>query len=193
MNDRKNVRTKAAIIVAVIVLLTVVIGAMWVGFFNGGNGEGNSRGSTTAKTPNSSSESDTAHVLDEKSVAKLNKTVKDAAEIDSIHYRMRAGARPSYRTDNHGKRQTMSILDVDNSTWDAGDYQLTVYCMGTGTLDVSFSIGETHEERSMTCSKDIAQESLNVRTEGADKGQVGITPSEDSKCEIAYLTYQSVS
>ena len=37
----------------------------------------------------------------------------------------------------------MAILDTDSS-WDAGTYQLTVYCMGSGTLNASFSIGEQY-------------------------------------------------
>ena len=71
--------------------------------------------------------------------------------------------------------KTMSILDTDSSPWDAGTYQLTAY-----------SIGEQYEDRTVSCTDDIAQETLTIRTEGASEGQVSIAPSEDSVSEIAY-------
>ena len=67
--------------------------------------------------------------------------------------------------------KTMSILDTDSSPWDAGTYQLTAYCMGSGTLNASFSIGEQYEDRTVSCTDDIAQETLTIRTEGGGCGR----------------------
>ena len=167
MNTRLATKTKAAIIAAAISLLALTIGIIWM------------------MTPHGSSNV-SEHVLDKRSVTKLDNAVQDAVELNRESFRASFNARPSYQTDETGKRKTMAILDTDSSPWDAGTYQLTVYCMGSGTLNASFSIGEQYEDCTVSCTDDIAQETLTIRTEGASEGQVSIVPSEDSVSEIAY-------
>lgn len=145
---------------------------------------GSSNDSAASKQPAKAPVSE--HVLDKRSVTKLDNAVQDAVELNRESFRASFNARPSYQTDETGKRKTMAILDTDSSPWDAGTYQLTVYCMGSGTLNASFSIGEQYEDCTVSCTDDIAQETLTIRTEGASEGQVSIVPSEDSVSEIAY-------
>lgn len=177
MNTR--LATKAAIIAAAISLLALTIGIIWMM-----TPHGSSNDSAASKQPAKAPVSE--HVLDKRSVTKLDNAVQDAVELNRESFRASFNARPSYQTDETGKRKTMAILDTDSSPWDAGTYQLTVYCMGSGTLNASFSIGEQYEDCTVSCTDDIAQETLTIRTEGASEGQVSIVPSEDSVSEIAY-------
>ena len=179
MNTRLATKTKAAIIAAAISLLALAVGLIWMM-----TPHGSSNDSAASKQPAKAPVSE--HVLDKRSVTKLDNAVQDAVELNRESFRASFNARPSYQTDETGKRKTMSILDTDSSPWDAGTYQLTVYCMGSGTLNASFSIGEQYDDRTVSCTDDIAQETLTIRTEGASEGQVSIAPSEDSVSEIAY-------
>lgn len=147
--------------------------------------------SHTASTTGSDSAAARDHILDERSVARFDKIVQDAVAVDQGDHRAVSGARLSHEVNEDGERRAISTLDTDDSPWDAGNYQLTVYCMGTGTLDVSFAIGGHHAERTMPCADDIRQESLSVQTEGASEGQISITPSEDSESAIAYWIDQT--
>lgn len=155
--------------------------------------DGGARSSSTTETPHGDSSSvqgeasdGAAHVLDARSVAALDEAVRNAADLSGAGYRSLASARPSLLADGQGGRTVMSIHDVDETTWEAGSYRLTVYCMGSGSLDVSFSIGEDRVERTMSCAADVAQESLSLRTAGASEGHVGIVPSDNAVSEIAY-------
>ena len=179
MNTRLATKTKAAIIAAAISLLALTIGIIWMM-----TPHGSSNDSAASKQPAKAPVSE--HVLDKRSVTKLDNAVQEAVELNRESFRASFNARPSYQTDETGKRKTMAILDTDSSPWDAGTYQLTVYCMGSGTLNASFSIGEQYEDCTVSCTDDIAQETLTIRTEGASEGQVSIVPSEDSVSEIAY-------
>ena len=157
MNTRLATKTKAAIIAAAISLLALAVGLIWMM-----TPHGSSNDSAASKQPAKAPVSE--HVLDKRSVTKLDNAVQDAVELNRESFRASFNARPSYQTDETGKRKTMSILDTDSSPWDAGTYQLTVYCMGSGTLNASFSIGEQYEDRTVSCTDDIAQETLTIRT-----------------------------
>lgn len=126
MNTRLATKTKAAIIAAAISLLALAVGLIWMM-----TPHGSSNDSAASKQPAKAPVSE--HVLDKRSVTKLDNAVQDAVELNRESFRASFNARPSYQTDETGKRKTMSILDTDSSPWDAGTYQLTVYCMGSGS------------------------------------------------------------
>jgi hypothetical protein len=153
-------------------------------------GCGQQNNQATANTNNGSSAVSSAlagHVLSKEDVDHLNSLVNTAnGGLSSDNHRGIAGPRPSYQIDGKGDRQVMTIRDEDHSEWKAGLYQLSTYCMGTGTLDISFSIGEDSRNGQMECSPEIGILGITIETKGADIGTVIITPSSNSKSEIAY-------
>ena len=98
-----------------------------------------------------------------------------------------ATARPSYLADEQGKRRIMTIHDVDKSHKTAGMYQLQVFCLGTGLLDVDFSIGDASRNDTLRCIvNDIAVANIPLEVADSDIMEVTIRPSEASDCQIAY-------
>ena len=102
-------------------------------------------------------------------------------------YLVRTSGRPTLIADTDGERQTMTIADTDESAWAAGNYTLRAYCAGTGTVEVSFSLGHTQRGSSLRCSPDLAIASLRVSTDAeSTPSAVTITPSQDSRAAVAY-------
>lgn len=98
-----------------------------------------------------------------------------------------ATARPSYLVDEQGDRRTMTIHDVDESHKTAGMYQLQVFCLGTGSLDIDFSIGDASRNDALRCiADDIAVANMPLEATDSDIMEITIRPSEASDCQIAY-------
>lgn len=116
-------------------------------------------------------------------IAKLNDAVRAAGE-DPVAL---ATARPGYRVDEQGDRRIMTIHDVDESHKTAGMYQLQVFCLGEGTLDIDFSIGDASRNDTLRCiGDDIAVANMPIEMADSDIMEVTIRPSETSDCQIAY-------
>ena len=81
----------------------------------------------------------------------------------------------------------MTIHDVDESHKTAGMYQLQVFCLGTGRLNIGFSIGGTSRNDTLRCIvDDIAVANMPIDVSDSDIMEVTISPSEASYCQIAY-------
>ena len=98
MNTRLATKTKAAIIAAAISLLALAVGLIWMM-----TPHGSSNDSAASKQPAKAPVSE--HVLDERSVTKLDNAVQDAVELNRESFRASFNARPSYQTDETGKRK----------------------------------------------------------------------------------------
>ena len=81
----------------------------------------------------------------------------------------------------------MTIHDVDESHKTAGMYQLQVFCLGTGSLDIDFSIGDASRNDALRCiADDIAVANMPLAATDSDIMEITIRPSEASYCQIAY-------
>lgn len=116
-------------------------------------------------------------------IARLNDAVQ-AAGSEPVAL---AAARPGYRTDEQGKRRIVTIHDVDESHKAAGMYQLQVFCLGTGSLDIDFSVGDASRNDALRCiADDIAVANMPLEATDSDIMEITIRPSEASDCQIAY-------
>ena len=95
MNTRLATKTKAAIIAAAISLLALAVGLIWMM-----TPHGSSNDSAASKQPAKAPVSE--HVLDKRSVTKLDNAVQDAVELNRESFRASFNARPSYQTDETG-------------------------------------------------------------------------------------------
>jgi hypothetical protein len=145
---------------------------------------GGATGSTVSPSPSRTASSE--HILSDSDVKQLNADVNLGADS----YLSLAGARPSYRDTGAGGHTMMTIHDVDDSSWQGGMYALQIYCMGTGSWDVRFSIGNDAKETRASCSPDIVITPLSLTTKGASRSEITIIPSNDAASEIAYRVVQ---
>lgn len=119
-------------------------------------------------------------------IAELNKA---AGSTDGNSVSL-AKAHPSYVVGSDGTlkvQSTRSVEELHNS----GTYQLTVFCLGKGSLSIDFSIGAKTRQQTMQClTESVNQTSVNLDADIADTGTVNsttvITPASSSKCLIAY-------
>lgn len=98
------------------------------------------------------------------------------------------GPSPSYSTGTYGLRQPNVAHNVENLQIEAGTYQLTVYCIGTGNLTVDYEIGNTAKRGTIRCDdKQVQQTTLSIDSAGNDTTSiVTITPSYGTACVFAY-------
>lgn len=98
------------------------------------------------------------------------------------------GPSPSYSTGTYGLRQPNVAHNVENLQIEAGTYQLTVYCIGTGNLTVDYEIGNTAKRGTIRCDdKQVQQTTLSIDSAGNDTTCiVTITPSYGTACVFAY-------
>lgn len=102
-------------------------------------------------------------------------------------YAAKYGARPSYEITENGKPKLMTILDREHREWKPGTHKIEVFCLGTGTLDVSLKVGDSQAENpNAKCSKNIEMTTLTIDTPGADEGWIQITPAKGTKAYIGY-------
>lgn len=143
-------------------------------------------GLTGCATTSSNNTSDTTeHVL---SAAQV-KMISDAlnAESKTGTNIVLAGPRPSSLHNANNQITMMNIRDEDKSKWEKGTYQLQVFCIGEGSLKVSFTAGnKTDTIPNMACSKDVTSQKLVLTIEESENSVVSIEPSDDAKSEIAY-------
>lgn len=143
-------------------------------------------GLTGCATTSSNNTSDTTeHVL---SAAQV-KMISDALNAESKPGTniVLAGPRPSSLHNANNQITMMNIRDEDKSKWEKGTYQLQVFCIGEGSLKVSFTAGnKTDTIPNMACSKDVTSQKLVLTIEESENSVVSIEPSDDAKSEIAY-------
>ncbi|MEJ5921478.1 hypothetical protein [Bifidobacterium thermophilum] len=98
------------------------------------------------------------------------------------------GPSPSYSTGTYGLRQLNVAHNVENLQIEAGTYQLTVYCIGTGNLTADYEIGSTAKRGTVRCDdKRVEQTTLSIDSDGNDTARiVTITPSYGTACVFAY-------
>ena len=106
------------------------------------------------------------------------KRVNDTArETDGNDFIALAGARPSYQVDDKGNRLMAASRDVDASYKKQGTYQLRVFCLGEGNLDVEFSVGKATSKKVHPCTADeVSNTVLLVSSDEADNSVVNISP-----------------
>lgn len=98
------------------------------------------------------------------------------------------GPSPSYSAGTYGLRQPNVARNVENFQIEAGTYQLTAYCIGTGNLTVDYEIGSTARRGTIRCDdKQVQQTMLSIDSDGNDTARiVTITPSYGTACVFAY-------
>lgn len=135
-------------------------------------------------TPESSPES-TGHILPAAQVKAISDAVN--ADVEEGSFRTSSGPQPSYQL-NAGKQKTiMNIRDEDKSKWEKGTYRFQVFCIGQGTLNASFTVGDrTASISDMVCSEGVTSENVTLSIDEATNSVVSIEPSDDAKSEIAY-------
>jgi hypothetical protein len=98
-----------------------------------------------------------------------------------------AGARPTVVL-RDGKKQVMSIRDVDESSYGPGTYYMTSYCAGTGQLSMSLSIGRENVRGELTCRPEVASSSLELEVAARTVGlQVAIVPQTAAEAAVSYV------
>lgn len=136
-------------------------------------------------TASMSQETDTedGHVLPNQQVAQLNESIRT---VNGEPEMIVAEARPSYRVSN-GTVTMMTIRDESASSQPAGMYTLTTQCIGTGELDVRFTMGDQTVQDVMRCSAgSISNGTMSLDVDETDRVVVEIAPSDGAKAEIAY-------
>ena len=139
---------------------------------------------TATDTPESTPES-TGHILPAAQVKAITDAVN--ADVKEGSFRTSSGPQPSYQL-NAGKQKTiMNIREEDQSKWEKGTYRFQVFCIGQGTLNASFTVGDQTESISdMVCSDGVTSENVTLSIDEANNSVVSIEPSDDAKSEIAY-------
>lgn len=135
-------------------------------------------------TPESTPENP-GHILPAAQVKAITDAVN--ADVKEGSFRTSSGPRPSYQL-NAGKQKTiMNIRDEDQSKWEKGIYRFQVFCIGQGTLNASFTVGnQTASISDMVCSDGVTTENVALSVDEANNSVVSIEPSDDAKSEIAY-------
>ncbi|WP_432623324.1 hypothetical protein [Bifidobacterium sp.] len=167
-----------AAICAICVCLYCMFPNMFHGMFHGNahpDGPSTTQSSSQTKADFSSAD-----------IAELNKAV-GSTDGNSVSL---AEAHPSYVVGSDGTLKVQPTRSVDE-LHNSGMYQLTVFCLGNGKLDIDFSIGTAARQQTMQClTESVNQTSVNLDVDIADTGTVNsttvITPTSSSKCLIAY-------
>lgn len=143
-------------------------------------------GCSTANSNTSGNTSDsTGHILSATQVKMIDDAIN--AESTGGHNVILAGPRPSSQHNANNQMTMMNIRDEDTSKWEKGTYQLQVFCIGDGSLKVSFTAGDkTDTIPNMACSKDVTSQKIALEIEESENSVVSIEPSDDAKIEIAY-------
>ncbi|MEU7823750.1 hypothetical protein [Catellatospora sp. NPDC049133] len=112
----------------------------------------------------------------------------DEANVQGPATVIRAGARPTVVDDN-GRVQAMVMRDESRTTFTKGNYRLTVYCVGTGTLYAHFAIGGVSKiEELPTCDTarpTVSSVELSLPADAADLSVI-IMPIGDAQAGVAY-------
>ncbi len=119
-------------------------------------------------------------------IAKLNKAV-GSTDGNSVSL---AKAHPGYTVGSDSALNIQASRNVEE-LHNSGTYQLTVFCLGDGTLNIEFSIGTATRQQTMQClTESVNQTSVNLNVDIADTSVANsttvITPADPSKCLIAY-------
>lgn len=139
--------------------------------------------SSTSASPSIDSPTPNGHVLSESQVTKLNESIHNAQSDKSLPL---AGAHPTYRMDN-GKMTVIGSQDESNTEQEAGTYTLTVQCIGSGDLNIAFTMGEQNAHTLLACADtDISSATLTLQVGATQRSVVAITPAEGTKAEYAY-------
>lgn len=115
-------------------------------------------------------------------------TENDDGESAGAELVTQFGPSPSYSTGTYGLRQPNVAHNVENLQIEAGTYQLTVYCIGTGNLTVDYEIGSTAKRGTIRCDdKRVERTTLSIDSDGNDTARiVTVTPSYGTACAFAY-------
>lgn len=135
-------------------------------------------------TPVSSPES-TGHILSAPQV----KAITDAVNADIYDGSLKTASdpQPSYQLNAEKQKTIMNIREEDQSKWEKGTYRFQVFCIGQGTLNASFTVGDqTASIADMVCSDGVTSENVTLSIDEATNSVVSIEPSDDAKSEIAY-------
>lgn len=139
--------------------------------------------SPTVSAPSSDSVTPDGHVLSESQVTALNESIHDAQSNKSLPL---AEAHPTYRMDN-GTMTIVSSKDESNIEQDAGTYALIVQCIGSGDLNIAFTMGEETANTLLACpDADISSATLTLHVGTTQRSVVEITPTAGTKAEYAY-------
>jgi hypothetical protein len=102
---------------------------------------------------------------------------------------IKAAGRPTV-TQQGANLTSMVIRDEDESTWEAGDYNLIVNCVGTGKLFAFFQIGEESEIKELQdCSPtSAATDTVHVMVKSKIKAssRVMIIPVGSPQAAVSY-------
>lgn len=184
-NKRRRLTWKAAVcialtaICAVCVCLYCLAPNMFHDMFHSDGAHSDSP-PTTQSSPQAKADFNSADI------AKLNKAV-GSTDSNSISL---AKAHPGYTVDSDGALNVRASRNVEK-LHNSGTYQLTVFCLGNGNLNIEFSIGTAARQQTMQClTESVNQTSVNLNVDIADTGTANsttvITPANPSKCLIAY-------
>ncbi|KAA8816884.1 hypothetical protein [Bifidobacterium vespertilionis] len=98
-----------------------------------------------------------------------------------------SSAHPSYTVNSSGEKTVMAILDQDAVDHRSGLYSLTTSCIGAGTLDIEFMVGNNVNNGTLECGSQPRSVIVSTRIEQTGNGlRVKIIPSKGSDAEIAY-------
>lgn len=139
---------------------------------------------TPVSSPVSSLES-TGHILSAPQVKAITDAVN--ADIYDGSLKTASGPQPSYQLNAEKQKTIMNIREEDQSKWEKGTYRFQVFCIGQGTLNASFTVGDqTASIADMVCSEGVTSENVTLSIDEANNAVVSIEPSDDAKSEIAY-------
>lgn len=216
MDDKhSNNRNRAirAALAAVVVAAMIIAATVALTSLIGGQGERSGQGAHASKEQTSSAASPSASPSDATEGSTGGKQ-KPAPELPASYARQieesldagklaiengdsqsagaelaaQFGPSPSYSAGAYGLRQPNVARNVENFQIEAGRYQLTVYCIGTGNLTADFKIGTAAKRDTIRCDdKRVEQTTLSIDSDGHDTTRiVTITPSYGTACAYAY-------
>lgn len=117
------------------------------------------------------------------------KAITDAVNADIYDGSLKTASdpQPSYQLNAEKQKTIMNIREEDQSKWEKGTYRFQVFCIGQGTLNASFTVGDqTASIADMVCSDGVTSENVTLSIDEATNSVVSIEPSDDAKSEIAY-------
>lgn len=81
-----------------------------------------------------------------------------------------------------------TIHNEADADYGAGNYRLTVLCMGQGTLEVKWELGDTGQESdAIGCTPDITTRHYGIQLEQPATGsQIELVPQTDTDATMAY-------
>ena len=175
-----------AAICAICVCLYCAFPSMFHDMFHGSAHPGSPSATQSSSQANPQTNPQTKADFSSSDIAKLNKA---ASSMDGNPVSL-GEAHPGYTVGSDGALNVQSTRNVEE-LHNSGTYQLTVFCLGKGSLSIDFSIGAKTRQQTMQCLTGSAnQTSVNLDADAADTGTVNsttiITPATSSKCLIAY-------